>query len=184
MSLRRSFDAVLLPLGFQNSGENWNRRSDSVIEVVSIQRDRVTSTVAIAVGVCDVPLYSKVWQAPPPLVLHEGHCAVRQRLRSESAGDEWWPMKSIRLPDVEAALRSQGLGFFERMRTRESQIEWLSDPSRLRRAGPNEILHLAYAYQAVGRPADACDLLARHGRRVIGEWRARVEEVVAELGCR
>jgi hypothetical protein len=183
MTIRKSFNQILLPLAFHHEGETWNRRVGGVIEVVDVQRDRVTSTVAVSVGVCDLELHSKLWRAPAISFARDTDCAVRRRLVRSIDGGDWWPMAPIPYEDIAASLSEDGLCFLERMRNRDEQIKWLAAPQMLRRAGPQELICLAYAYQSLGRTAEACELLRKHGRRVVGAWSERVAEVLDELKC-
>jgi hypothetical protein len=183
MTIGKSLDAVLSPLAFERQGETWNRRVGGVIEVVDVQRSRVTS-VTVNVGVMDLYIYQKIWRTPPPAFARDAaSCAVKRRLVNSVDGGEWWPTAPIPYDDIAGSLSTIGLKFLERMRDRNEQIDWLAAPPMLRGAGPHELLHLSYAYQSVGRTADACEIVKKYSRRVVGAWTERMAELPGELGC-
>lgn len=70
-----------------------------------------------------------------------------------------------------------------RMCSRREMSQWLTDTEVVKRRYPPPIIYLAILQYLLGRPSEACALLAEVERNAIGAWRVRAAEVADRLGC-
>lgn len=73
-------DGLLKPLGFVRRKATWNRKSDSLIDVVDLQVSKAGDTVTINSGIVDKDVHEICWGKQLPIFVREPFCTVRSRV--------------------------------------------------------------------------------------------------------
>jgi len=178
-------DELLKPLGFARHKLTWNRRFDSFVDVITLEKSKSGDTVTISAGVFHLGIHNKCWDTQLPAVIQEPECIVRTRIGGLVDGkDLWWRLDSGRiLDDVVEKLNTHLLPFLERMRSFEAMEQVLTNEQVTRHNYPPPIIYLAILRSEQGDRAAACALLTELGKKSVGAWRTRVGEVAGRLGC-
>jgi hypothetical protein len=69
------------------------------------------------------------------------------------------------------------------MRSRQDMVQWLMNAQVVKKRHPPPIINLAILQHFLGKPSEACALLAELEKKAVGAWRARATEVAERLGC-
>jgi hypothetical protein len=182
-TLREAINEVLSPRGYLNVHGTWNRRQDSFIEVVDLQRSKDGVSEAIECGVLDAEVYDLAFSKPVPSFTRIVDCTVRARLgRLVGGTDRWWLVSDPRSSaDAVLSLKQYGLPFIAEMHDRAAMIKRLQESVEVKRRIPPEILYFGLLNWTTGRRTEACALF----RSLISEqpWGRRAEAIHRALGC-
>lgn len=177
----RALDEVLHPSGYVRRNATWNRRHEQRIDVIDLQRSRVTDTVTLNIGVLDVEVHRAVWQTELGNVVDEPHCAVRVRVGFLiGQTDRWWRVADAHTPTALATIVTDTvLPFLSRMSSRTEMIRFLEEPMALNRL-PAALISRAVLLGLCGQPDAACEVLKRVR---VGGWSERAREIGERLKC-
>jgi hypothetical protein len=178
-------DHLLKPVGFLRQKAKWNRRVDSLVDVVDLQVSKAGDAITVNAGVLDTDVHAKLWGSAPPEFVDQPLCTVCARIGELIDGkDKWWRLsEDSAVTEVSHEVAAHVLPFFDRLHSREAMEKWLSDTEVASKQYPPPIIGLAVLKSLLGKGEEACALLAEIHKKPIGEWRTRIVEVSARLGC-
>jgi len=182
-SVLRRLDAVLQPHGFHRHKQTWNRRADSLVDVVDLQVDKSRTMMTVNVGVLSPEVHRKAWLSELPGVVDEAYCTVRSRLGYLVANrDMWWPIDAERSADeIADILRSQALRFLERLHSAGALERHLEGERAADSRYPPPAIYLALLKHQRGDQV-GCQMLLQEVRARTGPtWRERVDQVLLDL---
>ena len=184
-SVIRRLDELLKPLGFVRHKVTWNRPSGSFVDVIDVQTSKSGDMITINAGVFDPEVYRQCWPEEPRGIIQEPNCTVRARVGELVEGlDLWWDLgEQETLDDVADKLTSDVLPFLERMNSREAMEEFLTNAEEGKKKYPPHIIYLAILKNERGDREGACALLTEFGKKAIGAWKTRVNEIAERLAC-
>jgi hypothetical protein len=185
-------DRLLKPLGFERRRRIWNRRFDTVVEVLDVQVGGGGYRFTVNAGVLDPDVEATLWGKEPPAFVEEPSCTVRARIGVLINGlhglDLWWNFSDDRATDdaiadeVTEKVAAYVLPFLERTHTREAMVQWLVEiTAGVKHPEAIKIINLAILKHFLGETEEGCAILARLQRE--GRWVDRAAEVAARLGC-
>jgi len=174
-------DGILLPIGFHRRKTTWNRMSGDYIDVIDLQASRTGDRVTLNFGVLLPAIYEMCWGRSIHGFVQEPFCTVRTRLLDSRGAELWWTADEASAPaEMMTLLQTQGLAFVNRMHSLSSMADHLLN--RFRRPSPPESIYLALI-RAMQGDAGACAMLRDLQRRVLGDWKLRIDEVRSRLDC-
>jgi Domain of unknown function (DUF4304) len=178
-------DSLLKPLGFGRQKMTWNRRIDSVVDVVDVQVSKAGDAITVNVGVLDTEAHSTLWGSEPPAFVQQPVCTVCARIgKLIDDKDKWWQLSDSAIgDDMAEKIEVYVSPFLEQMHTREAMEQWLMDAQVVKKTYPPPIINLAILKSFLGKVAQGCALLAELQKKPIGDWGARVTEVAGRLRC-
>lgn len=178
-------DQLLKPLAFSRQNATWNRRAESVVDVIDVQVSKAGDTFTINAGVLDKEVHRKLWGGDPPELVEQPICTVGVRIGELLDGrDKWWPMGDDEaVIDARRSVEGRVLPFLDRMRARRNMEQWLIDAGVTRKRYPMPIITLAIIKSLLGDLTQGCDLLTELQKKSVGAWRARAAEVAERLRC-
>lgn len=184
-SATAALNTHLKPIGFRRREETWNRRVESVIEVVNLQVNNSGDNITINAGVLDPAVHRLIWSEEPAAFIEEPFCTVRVRVGELlDKNDRWWKLdRNETVGEIVSVVTEVVLPFLQQMHDQEAMVSWLDSIDVEKRRQPAEILGLAILRNLVGRHSEACALVAAQRSRAIGAWRKRYDEVAQRLGC-
>jgi len=182
--LLRRLDEELLPRDFHRHKHTWNRKAESLVDVIDLQVSKSADSVFVNVGVLDAEIYAACWRTHPPRFAIEPNCTVRSRL-GLLMGDHdvsWRLGEKAAGDEIAAAVRAFAVPFLERMHAPKSLEQYLeADPSMTQRYPP-PIIYCALLKYRRGEKAQAEQMLRGLRARTVGPWVARIGEVLQGLG--
>ena len=182
--LLRRLDEELSPRDFRRHKHTWNRKADSLVDVIELQVSKSADSVYVNVGVAATEIYAACWLTYPPRFAMEPNCTVRSRL-GLLMGDHdasWRLGENAAGDEIAAAVRAFAVPFLERMHAPESLEQYLeADPSMTQRYPP-PIIYCALLKYRHGEKAQAEQMLRGLRARTVGPWAARIGEVLEGLG--
>jgi len=178
-------DELLKPLGFSRHKGIWNRRTGSFVDVVDVQVSKANDAMTINAGVLHPEVHRKCWAAEAPPVIEEPLCTVRARIgQLVEDKDLWWQLHDGGAGnDVVEKLNRYVLPFLERMHSIDAMEKFLSESEVTKQKYPLPVLCLAILKNERGDKTGACSLLAEFGKKTVGAWRTRINEVAQRLQC-
>jgi len=178
-------DRLLQPLGFSRHTATWNRKAESLVDVIDVQVRKAGDAITVNAGVLDNDVHTVLWGKEPPEVIEQPICTVRARIGELLDGKEkWWLlMDGEAASNVAGDIRACVLPFLERMHTRSAIEQWLIDTNVIQKKYPEPIITLAILKVLSGDSAQGCGLLAQLQRMPIGGWQARASGVATRLRC-
>jgi hypothetical protein len=179
-------DDLLKAHGFRMREAAWNRRVGSLVDVVTLQIDKVGRRATVNVGVLHPVAYTKCWNRPVPDFVEEASCTVHMRLSELIGGrDRWWPLDQPQLEeDVVQKIAAYGLPFFERMHSaHEIESSLARSPIVAKYLRPPQTIYLAVLRHARGDTAGACALLDQFHTKAIGIWKPKAVSLRHEFAC-
>jgi hypothetical protein len=178
-------DALLKPLGFARLETTWNRRGESVVEVIDVQFSKAGDSITVNPGVLDPEVHWTFWGSTPLGFVEQPGCTVCARIGELMDGrDKWWELNDgAAAVDAKKHVAAHVVPFLERMRTRETMKEWLTNTGVPRKRYPPPIINLAIISSLLGETEKACTLLAELHKKSVGAWRRRIAEVAERLNC-
>jgi hypothetical protein len=178
-------DYLLEPRGFVRKKETWNRRVDSLVDVVDIQISKAGDAVTVNSGVLDTDVHTTFWGSEPPEFIEQPYCTVCARIGELIDGrDKWWPLgNNGTATEMAEKVTAHVLLFLERMHSREAMRQWLIDNEVAKKKYLPPIINLAILKSLQGDVAQGCELLAELQKKSLGAWQKRAAEVAARLHC-
>lgn len=178
-------DRLLKPLGFSRSKATWNRRAETVVDIIDAQVSKAGDAVTVNVGVLDKDVYTKLWEREPPERIEQPTCTVYARIGELLDGkDKWWLLDDHQaIADAASNIEAHVLPFLERMHARTAMAQWLIDTEVVRKRYPAPIITLAILKSLSGDDAQACELLKKLQTKSAGAWSTRAAEVAERLRC-
>jgi hypothetical protein len=178
-------DELLGQLGFTREKATWNRKSGSFVDVIDVQTSKAGDTITINAGVLHPDVHKKSWGTESPAVVEEPSCTVRVRVGQLLDGkDLWWRLNDNGIvDDVAEKLTAHVLPFLERMHSFDAMEQFLTSAQVMKQKYPLPIIHLAILKSEQGDRTGACGLLTELGKKTVGAWRTRIDEVAKRLGC-
>lgn len=176
---------VLKPMGFVSQRYVWNRKVDSLRDVVDLQISKSRDTVTINVGVLDFEVHTLVWGQQPPDFVKSPARTVDARIGQLIDGrDKWWEIDAPgAAADIVRCIGAYAVPFLERMHTREAMVQWLTSNNVVKRRYPPPILSLAILECLTGQPEGGCEILVQSQKIWNGPWGARAAEIASQLRC-
>jgi len=177
-------DGVLKPLGFARKGVTWNRKNNSVIEVVDVQTSKFGNGFTINAGVLDPDVHSRLWNTNASNFVHQPSCTVCVRIGELIDGrDKWWELNDpTGTVEVAVKVTAYVLPFLEQMCTRQGMERWLTDTQVVKKKYPPPIISLAIIKSSLGETAEACAIL-NELQKSAGAWRPKIVEIANQIGC-
>jgi len=184
----RQFDHLLKPRSFLRQKDVWNRRVQSIVDVIDIQISKVDDSATVNAGVLDREVYTIAWGREPPELIEQPHCTIGVRIGAlrDDRLDKWWRLGDDNsVADLVGNVEAHVLPFLEYMHTREAMKQWLIETEVTRKRYPLPIISLAILECLSGDFAQGCKLLAeiQARSRSAGGWGTRAAEVAERLGC-
>jgi hypothetical protein len=178
-------DHALKLVGFARQKRLWNRRFQSIIDVLDVQVSKSHASVTINVGLVDVEVYAIFWGKGPPEFVEQPFCTVCLRVGELIDGrDKWWDIDRPTFPgDVVESVAKYVLPCFDRLHSRSAMKKWLIDSGVIRKGYPPPIINLAILDNLLGDPKQGCARLAEFQKESPGAWEGRVTEIAKRLGC-
>jgi hypothetical protein len=177
---------LLEPTGFSRRGKAWNRKTQSFVDVIDLQKSKSNDMVTITAGVLDRQVSAMLENREPSEFAQQTMCTVGVRIGELADGrDKWWQIDGVGVADeIADSIATRILPFLERMHTREAMKHWLVSANVSKRRYPPPIINLAILEYLLGDPAKGCAILADLQKMTpSGGWRMRAAEVAARLGC-
>ena len=178
-------DEILKRAGFFRKKATWNRKSDSFIDVIDIQKSKAGNAVTVNAGVLHSGVHMKCWGTKLPAIIQEPECIVRARIgQLVENKDIWWQLDDRKTVDeIIKKLTMYILPFLERMHSFTAMEQFLINAQVMKQKYPPPIIYLAILKNERGNLADACALLTELRKKTIGEWQAKIDEVAKRLAC-
>lgn len=178
-------DSLLKPLGFVRQQTTWNRRADTLVDVVDVQVSKAGDAMTVNAGVLDSDVRRILWGTEPSDFVDQPSCTICTRIGELIDGKEvWWQLGNRETADeVVEKVAAHVLPFLARMHAREAMEQWLVHTQVAKKRYPPPIISLAILKSFLGKGAEACALLADLEEKSTGPWRTRTAEVAARLGC-
>lgn len=175
----------LHPHGFRRQGLTWNRRKDSFVDVVEVQRNKGGDKVTANFGVLNEEAYFLFAGAAAPTWISEPICTVRARVGELIDGkDKWWSLDDTQeLDGMVDRLTEVALPFFDRLHSDHGMEKQLSSVPVSHQRYPPPVIYLAILRSRLGDRAEACKLLHTLHERTNKAWKMKVLEVCNRLGC-
>src|SRR5215475_1104533 len=171
----RQLDQVLKPRSFSRQKDVWNRRVQSIVDVIDIQISKVDDSATVNAGVLDREVYTIAWGREPPGLIEQPHCTIGVRIGAlhDDRLDKWWRLSDDNsVADLVGNVEAHVLPFLEYMHTREAMKQWLIETEVTRKRYPLPIISLAILECLSGDFAQGCKLLAeiQARSRSAGGW--------------
>jgi hypothetical protein len=180
-----AFDKLLKPYGFERKGNAWNRRTQSVIDVIDLQISKAGDAITINVGVLDTEAWRILFGSDQVGFVQQPNCTVAARIGELIDNfDKWWQLENVDVSgDLKDNIIDRVLPFIDRMHVRQAMKDWLVATDVLAKKYPPPIINLAILNYILGDTTSACYLLSELQLRTSGPWSARISEVKARLNC-
>lgn len=175
---------LLEPLGFVRKGMLWNRKANTIVEVVDLQVSKAGNAVTVNAGIFRSDVYEKIWKKAPQGLVEEPFCLVRVRV-GELVGnhDLWWSLGGDQTPqEIRNALREHVLPFLSRFDA-PGAIESFLEAAASKQRDPLIRINLAVLKHLDGDANSACGILRQVQETALGDWRTRAAELGERLGC-
>lgn len=152
------------------------------IDVVELQTSKSKDRLTLNIGVMVPAVYELCWGKPHDEFVQEPFCTVRTRLFDSCGVELWWLADDRQTPvQMTEELRVQGLPFIDRMHSLKAIEDRLAD--RAKRPYLPDAVYFALVEAAQGKASEACARLGSLRQQVIGDWRARIDDVMSRLPC-
>jgi hypothetical protein len=182
-SYAKALDALLIPLGFQREGRDWNRRTDKVLDCVNLQTSQIAGAT---VNICTKDLVSEA-------LLAEALGADTPRMNYHSIArigslidgvDIWWRRDPNGPAEMAERVKAYGLPSFDNMHRLEFQARRFGRASTAPKIHAPSALQLAVTLYRMGEREEACQFLAKPPDNYTDPfWRAQLVKMRGWLGC-
>ena len=181
--LLRRLDEELSPHDFRRHKHTWNRKAETLVDVIDLQVSKSADSVYVNVGVLDTEIYAASWLTDPPRFALEPYCTVRSRLGLlMGVHDRSWRLGEKAAGDeIAAAVREFAVPFLDRMHAPEALERYLEADRSMQRYPPTIIYRALLKYRR-GEKAQAEQMLRGLCAKTSGPWATRIGEVLQRLG--
>ena len=178
-----ALDKLLRPAGFVRKVRTWNRGSDSLIDVIDIQRSNDWRMVTVNLGVFDHHVHDVCWPGQPLAFVDEASATARMRLGGLIDGsDRWWEGGDPNgPPEVMRLVEENATRFFRRIHEPGGIIAFLRQEASTTRSYPLPTIQLGVALFLSGDRDEGLGVLDELRVRKAGEWRDRVDGILSRL---
>ena len=183
--LASEIDRLLRPLGFKKKKAVWNRKVESLVDVIDIQDSKDRDSLTINAGVFRSDFFKFCWDTPIPTFIAEPMCTVRSRIgRLFGSQDVWWDRNDPNMStDIIEKLNKYLLPFLERMHSAKAMEKFLEEANVFKQKYPPPIIYLALLKSENGDKDGARTLLSQLSRKTNTTWKPTVDKVMESLAC-
>ena len=182
--LLRRLDEALSPRGFRRHKHTWNRKAETLVDVIDLQVSKSADSVVVNVGVLDTEIYAACWLTDPPRFAFEPSCTVRSRL-GLLMGDHdvsWRLAEKAAGDEIAAAVHTLAVPFLDRMHAPDALEQYLEADRSMTQRYPPPIIYCALLKYRRGAKTQAEQMLRGLRARTVGPWAVRIGEVLQGLG--
>lgn len=182
--------------GFTREKHTWNRRVDTLIDVIDVQssrwNDERTCDVTLNIGVFVPEVHELCWDGDSLAFVQESDCMVRTRLGALQQAnvprkkqlDRWWSLGddvSETAHEVIGALSTFALSYLDQMHSQESIQDELDREVSAGAAAPASMLYLAIVRARIGDREGARQVMDAFIDPNLHAWRPRAHDVAQKL---